>query len=160
MCLQWVPGHCNLFGNEKADHLAKNGSTLEQLEEGCTYEESKTHIKAAIQKRWKESHPNYNARDPVRWLSRKQQTTIFRLRTGHNRLRHNIFNKLKIGENGLCACGLAPQNTEHVLQSCTFLSDLRTEIWPTNGTLAQKLYGTKQELTCTTNFIEASGLTI
>ena len=68
VCLQWVPGHCNLFGNEKADHLAKNGSTLEQLEEGCTYEESKTHIKAAIQKRWKESHPNYNARDPVRWL--------------------------------------------------------------------------------------------
>ena len=48
VCLQWVPGHCNLFGNEKADHLAKNGSTLEQLEEGCTYEESKTHIKAAI----------------------------------------------------------------------------------------------------------------
>ena len=160
VCLQWVPGHCNLFGNEKADHLAKNGSTLEQLEEGCTYEESKTHIKAAIQKRWKESHPNYNARDPVRWLSRKQQTTIFRLRTGHNRLRHHMFNKLKIGENDLCACGLAPQNTEHVLQSCTLLSDLRTEIWPTNGTLAQKLYGTKQELTCTTDFIEASGLTI
>ena len=38
VCLQWVPGHCNLFGNEKADHLAKNGSTLEQLEEGCTYD--------------------------------------------------------------------------------------------------------------------------
>ena len=33
-------------------------------------------------------------------------------------------------------------------------------LWPTNGTLAQKLYGTKQELTCTTDFIEASGLTI
>ena len=160
VCLQWVPGHCNLFGNEKADHLAKIGSTLEQLEEGCTYEESKTHIKAAIQKRLKESHPNYNARDPVRWLSRKQQTTIFRLRTGHNRLRHHMFNKLKIGENDLCACGLAPQNTEHVLQSCTLLSDLRTEIWPTNGTLAKKLYGTKQELTCTTDFIETSGLTI
>ena len=55
--------------------------------------------------------------DPVRWLSRKQQTTIFRLRTGHNRLDTIImFNKLKIGENDLCACGLAPQNTEHVLQ--------------------------------------------
>ena len=161
LCLQWVSGHCNLFGNEKADHLAKNGSTLEQLEEGCTYEESKTHIKAAIQKRWKESHPNCNARDPVRWLSRKQQNTIFRLRTGHNRLRHHfMFNKFKIGENGLCACGLAPQNTEYVLQSCTLLSDLRTGIWITNGTLAQKLCGTKQELTCTTEFIEASGLTI
>ena len=71
-----------------------------------------------------------------------------------------MFNKLKIGENDLCACGLAQQNTEHVLQSCTLLSDLRTEILPTNGTLAQKLYGTKQELTCTTDFIEASGLMV
>ena len=107
-------------------------------------------------------------RNPTRTTTPETQSDGYQ---GNSKLRYSdyaqgttgydtMFNKLKIGENDLCACGLAPQNTEHVLQRCTLLSDLRTEIWPTNGTLAQKLYGTKQELTSTTDFIEASGLTI
>ena len=28
--LQWIPGHCNISGNEKADKLAKIGATKSQ----------------------------------------------------------------------------------------------------------------------------------
>ncbi|GFX81570.1 hypothetical protein TNCV_4179111 [Trichonephila clavipes] len=29
-CLEWVPSHCNISGNEKADKLAKAGSLMSQ----------------------------------------------------------------------------------------------------------------------------------
>ena len=40
--LQWLPGHCNVWGNTRADQLAKEGSQFEQLEGGCSYAESIT----------------------------------------------------------------------------------------------------------------------
>ncbi|GFR98961.1 Gag-Pol polyprotein [Elysia marginata] len=29
LTLQWIPGHCNIEGNERADNLAKLGSALD-----------------------------------------------------------------------------------------------------------------------------------
>ena len=77
-------------------------------------------------------------RNPTRTITPKTQSDVYQ---GKSKLQYSdyaqgttgcdtMLNKFKIGENDLCACGLAPQNTEHVL----FLSDLRTGIWPTNGT--------------------------
>ena len=34
--LQWIPGHCNISGNEKADKLAKIGATKPQKIPPCT----------------------------------------------------------------------------------------------------------------------------
>ena len=159
--LQWLPSHCNLSGNEKADHLAKEGTTLEQLDDGCSHEEKKkTHITAASRRRWKSAHPNYNPDDPIHTLPRKQQTIVFRLRTGHNSLNQHMYRKFKVGKSELCTCGQAAQDTKHVLESCTLLEELRTKIWPKQTTLTQKLYGTACDLCRTTDFIEASGLFI
>jgi hypothetical protein len=42
-------------------------------------------------------HQGYRRNDAYYQLSREEQLMIFRLHTGHNRLKHHILSKLKIG---------------------------------------------------------------
>ena len=60
LVLQWIPAHCRIEGNERADRLAKEGSVLEQIESDLTYREVKSIIKSSLNNKWKESHPEYN----------------------------------------------------------------------------------------------------
>ena len=76
--LQWVPSHCGISGNEKADNLAKQGSRDNQTNKPVSIEETTTIIKSIFRNRG-------NTRDNYHNLSRKEQVIIFRLRTGHNR---------------------------------------------------------------------------
>jgi ribonuclease HI len=46
--LQWVPSHCGLLGNEKADFLAKLGSHKKQPPNRISFHSAKTQIKAAV----------------------------------------------------------------------------------------------------------------
>ena len=91
--LQWLPGHCIIRGNTRADQLAKEGSQLKQLEGGCSYAESITLVKAAIARKWKRDHPDSDPSDPIHGMTLSQQTIIFRLRTGHNRLRQHMYKR-------------------------------------------------------------------
>ena len=134
-CLQWVPGHCNLLGNEKLTTWQKRVRHWNNWRKAAPLKKARPTSKQRLK----------NAgRNPTRTSTPETQSNGYqgnsklRLHTGHNRLRHHMLKKFKIGENDLCACRLAPQNTERVLQSCTLLSDLRTGIWTTNGTHAQK----------------------
>jgi len=49
-------------------------------------------------------HPGYKKDDIYYQLSRKEQVTIFRLLTGHNKLKYHLFNILKIGTTEQCDC--------------------------------------------------------
>ena len=93
-------------------------------------------------------------------MTRSQQTIIFRLRTGHNRLRQHMYKRFKVGDTEICPCGQAPQNTEHVLQTCSSHRQLRARTWPNHTPLERKLYGTTEELALTVDYIVASGLTV
>ena len=93
-------------------------------------------------------------------MTRSQQTIIFRLRTGHNRLRQHMYKRFKVGGSEICLCGQAPQNTEHVLQTCSSHRQLRARTWPNHTPLEKKLYGTTEELALTVDYIVASGLTV
>ena len=112
--LQWIPGHCNIFGNEVADELAKRGSELEQIHQDLNLNETKTIINATIDKRWKETHPQYDKKDRIYNLSHADQVTIFRLRCGHNRLRCHMFDCFKVGETARCEWSRQARRAAHL----------------------------------------------
>jgi len=74
--LQWVPGHCNIAGNETADALAKEGAKMTQITDNMDLSEAKTLTKSTIRNRWISSHPDYNKNDPYLYLQRSEQVTI------------------------------------------------------------------------------------
>ena len=158
--LQWIPSHCEINGNETADNLAKDGSNMEQTDLRTKYDEAKSFIKAKLNEKWTQNHPTHNKKDPYYLLTRREQVIIFRLRSTHNRLRHHMYTKFKIGETPKCSCSNEDQTTKHILQSCRMLEDLRKQFWPQPTTEAQKLYGDLTDLQCTAAFITRSGLSI
>ena len=158
--LQWIPSHCDLFGNETADALAKEGSRQERNDRSTSYQEEKNTIKAWQQGKWKQHHPQANSADPYHKLTRQEQVIIFRLRTGHNRLRQHLFLKFKVGETAQCPCGNGVQDVTHILQSCSLYARERAETWPNPSPEDLKLHGSLEDLQRTVAFITSTVLTI
>ena len=148
--IQWIPSHCGITGNENADRAAKQGADQQQEDNPVNVAEMTTIIKSL--------HKQPQMKDSYHQLTRKQQVIVFRLRTGHNRLNHHLSRKLRLVPSPLCPCGLEEQTTEHVLQSCPDLRELRDETWPEPTSLRGKLYGSVEALQRTANFILASKL--
>ncbi|GFR99825.1 hypothetical protein ElyMa_002801600 [Elysia marginata] len=82
---------------------------------------------------------------PRMQFTRAEQVTIFRLRTGHNRLKHHLFSRFRIGDGPNCPCGANRQDAnhqdaQHVLQDCPLLDDARLKYWPEPREMNQKLW--------------------
>ena len=167
LVLQWIPGHTNLFGNEKADALAKKGSKLAQPTRPVTLQTTKQKIKQNYKKDWMRkwasgptarkvyNHMNQvNPNDNLQKLKRKDQTTIFRLRTQHIPLNYHLnrFNPEKPPHCVLCD---DPYETvEHVLLECRKLEDLRKLYLPTPPSIENTLYCSLSQLERTVLFYD------
>jgi len=151
--IQWIPSHCGIPGNEKADRLAKEGAAEAQPEVLITYQQKKNIIKSIRM-------GPAPTRDEYHDLSRPEQVIILRLRTGHNRLRYHMHTKLKMGNTAMCTCGQAPQTAEHILQECPTYERIRRAHWPSETSLKEKLYGPKYEQKKTALFIQETELLI
>src|ERR1700733_3558918 len=106
-----------------------------------TYEETKTSANGKFAKKWSSIHPQLYPKDSIYSIPRKDQVIIFRLRTGHCRLRHHLYTKFRIGTSGMCLCRRANMTPEHMLQNCILHVSIRKEIWAMATDLEEKLHG-------------------
>ena len=130
--LQWIPAHCGIPGNEKADRLAKSGSKQLQPMANSTYQEAKTLLCNKRKCQWKRATEDYNpSTDPINRLARHEQITIFRLRTGHCGLRAHL-KRFGIMDSALCDCKEAKHTVHHILQDCPIWRKQRLSQPPTS----------------------------
>ena len=159
LAIQWIPSHCGVSGNEEADKLSKEGSKQKQPVNPVSYSEAKTLLKNCFHNVWKERLGNPSQTDSIHFLTRKQQVTIFRLRTGHCRLLSHL-NRLSISHTDECPCGTAAQTPEHILQNCPLLGELRQATWPDGEDYHEKLWGPAENLRRTAVFITAAQIDV
>ncbi|CAG2245305.1 unnamed protein product [Mytilus edulis] len=141
-----------VWGNEQPDRLAKYGAEQQQEENPVCFTEMKTIIKSLFN--------TPQQQDSYHQLTRSEQTTIFRLRTGHNRLNQHLHKVMKVVPSPMCPCGEAEQDTAHLLQSCNLHQALRDKIWHSVTSLEEKLYGPVDSLQKTTRFVEETGIQV
>ena len=126
-------------GNERADRLAKTGSKQLQPMSTSTYQEAKTLLRNRQKCQWKRATGDYNPSiDPINHLARHEQTTIFRLRTGHCGLRAHL-KRIGIMDSALCNCKEAEQTVHHILQDCPVWRKQRHQLWPQDESTTKKL---------------------
>lgn len=96
--LFWVPSHCDITGNEKADRAAREAITEGELVDmQLNYDlvqHFKTEFRVKWQEHWSQQQTKLKAIEPTihpvifKNLSRKQQVILRRLRIGHTKLTH------------------------------------------------------------------------
>ena len=169
--MQWIPSHIGLKGNEIADQLAKQGSSLPQPQAPVSYETVSRMIKANQQENWLNSwasgttgrnvyrymngpRPN----DAVNGLARREQAVIFQLRTGHVPL-NNYLHRMRPQQPPACPLCNEPEETvNHHLFECRGLVDLRERFLPKPHNIENVLYGNTHCLRQTFTFYDkASG---
>ena len=158
LCLQWIPSHCGIGGNERADTLSKTGSKTEQPDNPLTYSEAKTRIKATLNENWKQTFKN-KQEDNIEHIERADQVVIFRLRTGHCQLLSHLY-KLKISHTNECPCGTDIQTVEHYLKHCPTFLEQRREIWSRDVELTEMLWGSAADLRLTASYVKRTGLKV
>ena len=165
LTLQWIPGHCDLLGNEKADKLAKEGAKQDQPDNPASYKnirrQLKNNSKEEWLKRWREGETGRavfkemkepNPKDGINSLTRKHQSAIFQLRTGHSKLNFSL-NRFDPCYTPLCRnCPHPYETTEHVLFECPGLRTERESLLPPLPSINNTLYGPRSQLVNTATY--------
>ena len=137
--IQWIPGHCDIPGNDRADTLARQETSKTQHDEQVSYATSKQIVQT---KSWKIWHDRWargntgriyyqhqqtpNQTDPINQLHRAHQTAVFRLRTHHAPLNAHL-NRIKKEHPAKCVyCLDSDETVEHFLFYCPLYANIRS----------------------------------
>lgn len=129
--LLWVPGHCNIVGNEQADQIAKNVTAYSDIPHIYPFDLLSWANREAVlhwQHIWNTSpfgRRFYSLKSIVgkkSWfdtinLDRSSIVSICRIRFGHVRANDHLF-KIKIVESRRCECNLSEDSIDHTLFEC------------------------------------------
>ncbi|GFR75152.1 reverse transcriptase-like protein [Elysia marginata] len=164
LTLQWIPVHCNITGNERADILAKKGSTAQQQNTTTSFRTAQQIIRNNSTGEWlngwatgKTGRSLFtymatpNPKDSINSLERRDQVIIFRLRTDHAPVNAHL-NRIQPMIPPVCHFCDAPYETTHLLFQCTSLQDLREEYLPPQPDAWNTLYPNSQKLKKTSTF--------
>ena len=159
LTLQWIPGHVNIQGNERADTLAKRGASCPQPDVPTSIENTKQTIRANKKEEWMNEWASGDTgrvmfqhmttpkpKDSINELKRNESVTIFRLRTQHVPLNSHL-RRIGVTEDSSCPlCPCPDETVEHHLFECPALADLRAQHLPPNPTIENTLYTHSEQL--------------
>ncbi|XP_072380393.1 uncharacterized protein [Diabrotica undecimpunctata] len=133
--LQWIPSHVGVEGNEAADELAKEGTTLPQPPSFQLYTSAKSTIRRGIKAKIKEQQIQAGAgkswahliESPIpRNLPRPISAAVFRTTTGHDYLASHLH-RIGVRENDNCPLCDQPQMDAAHLPECPALKTDKPE---------------------------------
>ena len=147
----WIPSHIDIDGNERADALARIGSSMNQANVPVTQNIVRAKIKA---RKWTVTHeraaPMYgDRRCPKFEIERRWPRDVRRnfqqLRTGHSKLLKKYRYIIDLEEDPYCDCGMIEEETlEHVLCRCLALEEQRKRQY--DGEVTAAMMVTEPEL--------------
>ena len=98
--------------------------------------------------------PTPNTNDPLNSLKRREQVTIFRLRTTHAPLNAHLNKILKDHQPNCTLCDHDKEDVQHFLLECPALMDLREKYLPKSPTIQNTAHNSKEQLKKTAKYFE------
>ncbi|GFS49553.1 transposon Ty3-I Gag-Pol polyprotein [Trichonephila clavipes] len=150
---QWVPSHCGLWGNERADFLAKKGtSILQNFRRDLTLHSAKLEIKRIFRESFRLTASRVARDKPWSTLCKKSHgipssrraaaVAKFRLLTGYDSLWAHLF-RFNLVTSPICVlCDTGQDMTAAHLDECSALNDLNCIVKSHKIPPAYLLFGT------------------
>ena len=175
LTVAWCPGHKDIPGNDQADQLAKQATSLTSLSEPTTTYNlrlAREHLKNSWTTLWRDSSPQQGSwstvnrtplslQPPPHFLERADNRELYghllQCRTGHGYI-GEYYQKFVPSADPTCPCGETTQTREHIIQYCPIYERFRTILHQASQTLyLPDLLGTKEGIQAMASFLEKSG---